>query len=341
MKLDSIDRAILESLSESPQNPSRDIRERFGISKQSVTKRLQSLVTKGLIGSIGQGRGKKYLLPSGKLEMLWSESTSHLQAEGEDMVFREHVEPRLTNLPTNVRNILQHIFTEMLNNVIDHSKSARATIRLGELDNCVQAEIVDDGIGVFASIRSGFSLENAIEAVGEILKGRRTTDPTRHAGEGLFFSMRLADTFSISANGVLFQFDSSLDDWSIQEPQTAEKGTVITFSVEKKSERSMEEVFRRHTDDNFQFVRNRPFFVEPYVLKARGTMISRSEAKRFIAGAEDASSIIIDFARVGTIGQGFADEIFRIWARNHPEVELQIRNANAFIQMMVARSKAR
>jgi hypothetical protein len=50
--------------------------------------------------------------------------------------------------------------------------------------------------------------------------------------------------------------------------------------------------------------------------------------------------VIFDFAEVKTIGQAFADEIFRIFKREHPELEIVIINANLDVQKMIRRAES-
>jgi hypothetical protein len=51
-------------------------------------------------------------------------------------------------------------------------------------------------------------------------------------------------------------------------------------------------------------------------------LISRSQAKRLLARLELFKTVLFDFSNVPTIGQAFADEIFRVFAASHPEIEL-------------------
>jgi hypothetical protein len=48
---------------------------------------------------------------------------------------------------------------------------------------------------------------------------------------------------------------------------------------------------------------------------------------------------VLDFERIGSIGQAFADEIFRVFANAHPEVELIATNAAPDVQQMIRRAE--
>lgn len=68
-------------------------------------------------------------------------------------------------------------------------------------------------------------------------------------------------------------------------------------------------------------------------------LISRSQAKRLLARVELFKIVIFDFSGVDFIGQAFADEIFRVFAIQHPEVELTAVHANNKVKQMIERAK--
>ena len=54
----------------------------------------------------------------------------------------------------------------------------------------------------------------------------------------------------------------------------------------------------------------------------RGTVPERG-LETFAVGLERFREVVLDFAGVDAIGQGFADEVFRVWARAHAGTRLQ------------------
>jgi hypothetical protein len=52
------------------------------------------------------------------------------------------------------------------------------------------------------------------------------------------------------------------------------------------------------------------------------TLISRSQAKRLIIRLDRFKEVILDFEGIEMIGQGFADELFRVFKNEHPDVHL-------------------
>ena len=66
-----------------------------------------------------------------------------------------------------------------------------------------------------------------------------------------------------------------------------------------------------------------------------GEYVSRSEARRLLARLDQFCEVILDFSGVKSIGQGFADEIFRIFATTHPGVALQRVNVAPGIEAVI------
>ena len=64
-------------------------------------------------------------------------------------------------------------------------------------------------------------------------------------------------------------------------------------------------------------------------------LIARSQARRVLTRMDLFKSVVLDFDRVETIGQAFADEIFRVFAKRHPEIEILSINATPVVQGMI------
>ncbi|MGH8252062.1 MAG: STAS-like domain-containing protein [Steroidobacteraceae bacterium] len=58
-----------------------------------------------------------------------------------------------------------------------------------------------------------------------------------------------------------------------------------------------------------------------------------------LARVEKFRTVIFDFVDVPSIGQAFADEIFRVFAERHPEIELIPVKFNAEVKQMVDRAR--
>ena len=69
-------------------------------------------------------------------------------------------------------------------------------------------------------------------------------------------------------------------------------------------------------------------------------LISRSQAKRVLARVDLFRTVVFDFSQVDSIGRAFADEIFRVFAQSHPEIELHFIHANASVRKMITRARS-
>ncbi|MGA9521039.1 MAG: STAS-like domain-containing protein, partial [Myxococcaceae bacterium] len=94
----------------------------------------------------------------------------------------------------------------------------------------------------------------------------------------------------------------------------------------------LKNVFDAYSNEDMAFSRTRTW-VKLFDTGLR--FISRSEAKRLLVGLDAFEEIVLDFKDVTEIGQGFADELFRVWARAHPGVKLEAVNTTPAVQFML------
>jgi hypothetical protein len=55
------------------------------------------------------------------------------------------------------------------------------------------------------------------------------------------------------------------------------------------------------------------------VILGGGVLLSRSSARKVLARVNHFDKVLLDFSEVTSIGPAFADEIFRIFAQEHPK----------------------
>ncbi|MCU1360423.1 MAG: MerR family DNA-binding transcriptional regulator [Ilumatobacteraceae bacterium] len=231
-------------------------------------------------------------------------------------------------------DVARYVVTEMVNNAVDHSGARTVTVSVRRVHGgSTTIDISDNGDGLFHHLATGLGLEDDLAALGELTKGKQTTDPERHSGEGIFFSSKAVDTFTAEANGCRLIFDNLRDDFAVGTSKVV-IGTTISVVIDPASTRTMLELFNRYTDD-LRFSRSRPR-IKLYELGV--SFVSRSEAKRVARGLDEFSEVEVDFANVDDVGQGFADELFRVWANAHPTVALVPIGMNPAITFMVARA---
>ncbi|WP_186332386.1 STAS-like domain-containing protein [Bordetella genomosp. 13] len=180
-------------------------------------------------------------------------------------------------------------------------------------------------------------------AILELAKGKLTTDPSRHCGEGLFFTSRVMDWFNLDSFGLSFSHthrgDGKYDDWLLEsDGREPYEGTKVALEIAHLPGRSLDDIFSSFSDpDEMTFDRTHV----PVKLAKMGveSLISRSQATRLLTRIERFKYVVFDFSGVDTIGQAFADQIFRVFATEHPEVELLTTNANPQILGMISRAK--
>jgi hypothetical protein len=68
-------------------------------------------------------------------------------------------------------------------------------------------------------------------------------------------------------------------------------------------------------------------------------LLSRSQAKSLIDRIERLHIVELDFTDVPEIGPAFADELFRVFANAHPQVQLVAVQANEEVVRMIARAR--
>ncbi|MFT4229516.1 MAG: DUF4325 domain-containing protein [Microbacterium sp.] len=244
---------------------------------------------------------------------------------------RAELEQR-TTVPEQARALLAYAVTEMVNNAIDHSRGGAVRMSLGLRGRTVAVTIDDDGVGAFANLAERLGLGDPAAAVVEITKGKRTTLPDRHTGEGIFFTSKAVDVFSLAANGLRVVFDNTIPDVALG--ASTGTGTAVALRVGLDAARSLIDLFDAYTDADGSFERTTPRIE---LVSMAGEFISRSEAKRFAAGLEKFSRVELDFTGVTLIGQGFADELFRVWQREHPDIRLDVVGANRGVALMIDR----
>jgi anti-sigma regulatory factor (Ser/Thr protein kinase) len=239
-------------------------------------------------------------------------------------------------LRQNVEAIAHYAFTEMLNNAIEHSRAPRCSVRFRLDPGLLSFEVRDPGIGVFHSIASKLRLDGEPTALVELLKGRTTTMREAHTGEGIFFTSRAADRFVLRSHRIQVEWSRIKDDVFVSNPRFL-KGTSVSFMIQRNSRLHLETIFAEFAPEeyDFQFQKTRVL-----VKLLQRDYVSRSEAKRLIANLEKFSEIVLDFRDVKSVGQGFADEIFRVFARQRPGIRIDTENTNPVVDAMIRHARS-
>ena len=198
-------------------------------------------------------------------------------------------------------------------------------------DRDVHAQIRDRGVGVFTSVAERHNLPEEEAAIGELMKGKATSLPERHAGEGIFFTSKACDSFSLRSHRLELIFDTRRKDTFVN-VRAYLRGTDVALRVSRSARRRLKEVFSAFAPEEFEFRFDRSLVTVRFLAREH---VSRSEARRLLARLDQFREVILDFSGVRSIGQGFADEIFRVFAHAHPEVALKRVNVLPGIEAVI------
>lgn len=327
---------IMDNAQEAGTNLCRLTMEQFGISRQAVNRHLTNLTKHGFIIPSGEPRKRVF-----RLAELASHRFSYVIEPGiaEDIVWEKDIRPLLANLPDNVIKVWGYGFTEMFNNAIDHSGGDVIAVHVTKTAVTTAISIGDNGVGIFKKIQMAMNLLDARHAIFELSKGKLTTDPKNHTGQGIFFTSRMCDRFVILSGGLSFDHEYGRNnDWLLERNQDV-PGTLVFMEVSNHTARTTKKVF-----DDFSSGEDYGFnkTVVPVQLARYGhdELVSRSQAKRILARIELFKTVIFDFRGVNEVGQAFADQIFRVFASEHPEIDLIPVNMNHDVEDMVRRAVA-
>jgi anti-sigma regulatory factor (Ser/Thr protein kinase) len=162
----------------------------FGVSRAAVAPVLRRLEREGFLRRSAPGTRPSFEPGPSRLV---HERVS-LPGIDESALWEQRFAP-LLGLSGNVANIAHYVFTEMVNNANDHADGTQLNVRVMQTIDTLYLVVADDGVGAFRRIARSLGLEDERLAVLELVKGKFTTDPARHTGEGVFFASRAADAF--------------------------------------------------------------------------------------------------------------------------------------------------
>ncbi len=328
---------VLRNVEKFPSSIAREAAEEFGLSRTAVNRYLRRLIEEGLLTATGKTNARRYELRNlveiaFKLEGITASSS-------EDTVWRFRILPHIRDLPQNVVNICQYGFTEMLNNVIDHSVSDDALVTFRQ-DFCrITILIVDSGVGIFEKIQKDFNLPDPRSALLELSKGKLTSDKARHTGEGIFFTSRMFDVFQMGSGNLLYtRSRTDGNEWLVEADDAADprQGTAVRMKISTDADWTTGQIFAQYEGDHMRFRKTHvPITLGNYPGEQ---LVSRSQAKRILARFEEFSEVLLDFHGVEEIGQAFADEIFRVFRNEHPDITIIATRAEPNVRKMIDRA---
>jgi anti-sigma regulatory factor (Ser/Thr protein kinase) len=311
---------------------SGQVAQAAGVSRQAAHYTLKQLERSGDIVHEGAGRGGRYRRRAQRQTEYLLHDLDENEVWGQEYAALKQMDLVVFDNP-NVRPILNFAFTEMVNNAIDHSEGVTLTVRWFFGPDMIAFEVEDDGIGAFRRMRDSRDLESDFDAIGEIAKGKQSTAPARHSGLGIFFTSRMSSEFILMSSRLMWTVDNRRGDEAIGWLDDERIGTRVRCEVDATTTISPQKVFDTLSDPDVIGSNKTTIRVS---LFQEGGFVSRAEAKKLGAHLETFGSVDLDFEGIESVGQGFVDELFRVWQDNHPQTRLIPIRANPSILSLIA-----
>ena len=338
-----INKLIMSVLEKKGKVKASDIIKATGFSRAYINRFFQELRDNGKLILVGRANKAHYVPATNKAVKSAREKIKSFhnildnEELSEDTVF-DNIRKNtgiFIDIPKNAPRIINYAFTEMLNNAIEHSRSKKIEITMQRDASCICFNVIDKGVGIFNNIMDKMHFSSEMDAIQDLMKGKLTTASETHSGEGIFFTSKAADKLIIQSARKKLIFDYLIKDIFVKDVKKSYIGTKIFFSINIDTNRQLSDIFKEYTGDSFEFARTK---VSVKLYKMGSEYISRSQARRILSGLDKFKTVVLDFKGVETVGQGFADEVFRVWKLNYPEINIIAQNANENISFMINRA---
>jgi anti-sigma regulatory factor (Ser/Thr protein kinase)/biotin operon repressor len=236
--------AIVAYLQKEGSTGSRALCEHLGISRQALNVHLNRLIDEGRVVRTGATRNTRYALPTQLPQPKPFGGEFDTKGLDEDRLYRRvALSLNLARaMKSNAESVFRYVFTEMLNNAVEHSESRKVRISAGLEGGVARARVTDNGIGVFASIAGKLGYPDEHDALLQLVKGKTTTLPEAHSGEGIFFSSRAANTLVLRSHRIQVEWSHRLKDVFVSNRRYV-KGTHVHMEVRRDSRTRLEDLF--------------------------------------------------------------------------------------------------
>jgi anti-sigma regulatory factor (Ser/Thr protein kinase) len=329
---------IFDQVSQNPIGLTASVMQKFGISRQAVVRYLQEMAQDGQIIVEGTTKDRVYKLG---LSRIIQKKYALNGSQEESEIWSKDFMVLCEGLKENVVRICEYGFTEMVNNVIDHSNGNTLTLTMQRNSQVITMVVVDDGVGIFRKIKEDHHLSDERQSILELAKGKLTSDPEKHSGQGIFFSSRAFEDFYIHSHELAFGRQVNEERHRILEMPVVQEGTAVHMQIHLDSEKKLKDVFDDYANPENE---NDAFYktvVPVRLIQYEGeSLVSRSQAKRLLSRVENFRTVLLDFENIQSVGPAFADEIFRVYKSAHPNVKILPRNVSEEINTTIHRAKA-
>lgn len=329
-KKNAIQHYILEKISQNTTSLSKKVSETFDVNQSTIHSYITDLLEKNIIMKVKRG---EYKLVTNSYKYILSRKNGDL--DNDLYALEECLSRHISGFPQNVQGIWDYVFSEMVNNVMDHSAAETATIHV--IQDYINTTVIlsDNGVGIFKKLKDYFGFPSIDETICELFKGKLTTDSMNHSGEGIFFSSKLMDSFYIISSGNLFtnsKYDESKyeDTILLNNSSQSNIGTTVVMKLSNFSIKEVKDVFNLYEDSSGRFTKT----ILPLKNIFKTSPVSRSQAKRVCNNLDKFKEVIIDFDEITWMGQGFAHQLFVVFTNQHPETKIIPINMNEDVQKM-------
>ncbi len=309
----------------------------FDVTRMTVHRHLNRLLRDKRIVKTGTTKGAAYYLKTTLDKTLIFQVEPGTHADG---VWMEYLSEDFARLPDPVEEICKHAFVQIFSNALEHSGGKGVVVKTIWKKDSLELNIIDDGAGIFQSIQKFLGAEDIRESILQLSKGRFTTAPENHRGQGIFLVSRLFDVFGIFSDGLFYCKDNVRDDWFLEKRKVSKsKGTRVSMAISFDTERTLGQVANRYggemsgssgMDTTEVLIQLSQMENDPY--------ISRAQAKRVLIGMEKFRRVVLDFKNIPTVGQAFVDEVFHVFRSAHPAIAIESVHANPDVQFMIDKS---
>ena len=337
MQQSPVKRYILNNLTQHQKDIVKAAVRKFGLSRQAVLRHMKVLILDGRVEAHGKTRDRYYVLKPIVNELFEFKITPDLS---EDAVGRNYIYSQLKNFPENVKEICEYGFSQIMNNVIAHSAGKECKIRLLINEQFISMRIRDDGRkGIFSRVASHYDLDDPKCAALELSKGKVSTDLKHHTGEGIFFAMRLFDKATIRSNGLILRHTLSGGEWILEDSNERIRGTTVSLHISRRAKQTLRGVMKDFsTNGNGLLLFDRTEVPVRLASIDSESLMSRSQARRLLRGLEQFHEVALDFKAISSIGQPFADELFRVFPGENNKVRIVPNNTSPDVKVMIQRA---
>ena len=337
-KRNSIKRYLLEKIRNQDTDYIKKTMDNFRISVTTVKRYLKELLEQGILEEQKQSECG-YRLKTEEYRFAYDASEFLV----EDKIYFQDILPLLQNISKEASAIWSYAFMEMMNNAIEHANAEHISCYVKKDALYTEISITDDGIGIFENIRAylekecGYSADIQ-DAILELYKGKLTTQSEAHPGEGIFFVSKVLREFAIWSGQSVFTAGRYTEEKLIQSHlilyYTSLKsiGTMVVMKLENDTTHTLKEVFDMFAPIEEGFVKT---VIPLKKVCPYGEPIARSQARRVVYRLEQFKQVEFDCSGIDFMGQGFADEIFRVFQNAHPDIVLRPINANEAVLGMI------